>query len=310
MKTLELDNLSGNLTIKAYLKHLLETDKIPHSILFSGPKSAHKELFAKAFAKDLLQSYQETHPDLYLLKPEGKIGMHSIDALREFQKEVYLPPFQSKKKLFLIFEAERMLPVSANALLKTFEEPPSHTVIILISSFAERLLPTIISRCHTLYFRGNLEGLQGSNAHLIQFLSNRKSASFADITRIAKLLAQMEKTEEEDLTDKKELTSYQMQQIEKMREGEEAMQAMALCEEFFAQILGWFRDLFLLQLNGEKKLLMHSSFVNQLEQSCQRGEFLPLEYVQEVICEARKFLSRGFSLPQVFENVFLKIRSG
>ena len=62
-----------------------------------------------------------------------------MESLRLLKEEVALPPFSASRKIFLIFEAERMLPTSANALLKTFEEPSAHSIIILVSSFSEKL---------------------------------------------------------------------------------------------------------------------------------------------------------------------------
>lgn len=307
MKTLSLESLSSNPQIRNYLLHLVKSCEIPNSLLFSGPKSAHKELFAKAFAKDLLGSVQENSPDLYELQPEGKIGMHSVDSLRLFQEEVYLPPFQAKKKVFLIHEAERMLPVSANALLKTFEEPPSHSIIILLSSFAEKLLPTILSRCHTLYFRGEGKLALESNPALMQFLVNRKKISYTELTRLAKQLAQIEEEPEVVIPDKKELTAFQLQHMEKMQEGAKAMRLIIFAEELFEQILGWFRDLLVLQLNGEENLLTHPQYRQELDAACQRAEFLPLEYVQKTIQEAKLLFSRSTPLQQVLENLFLKL---
>ena len=79
--------------------------------------------------------------------------MHSIDSLRALSEEVYLPPNEAAYKVFVIHDADRMLPTSANALLKTFEEPAPHTLILLLSSFPQALLPTVLSRCRRLYFQ-------------------------------------------------------------------------------------------------------------------------------------------------------------
>jgi DNA polymerase-3 subunit delta' len=78
--------------------------------------------------------------------------MHSIAAMRQFSEDVYLAPFEAKKKIFIIDDAERMLPFSSNALLKTFEEPALDAVIILVSSNPTALLPTVLSRCRTIRF--------------------------------------------------------------------------------------------------------------------------------------------------------------
>jgi DNA polymerase-3 subunit delta' len=129
---------------------MVDRRAVANSLLFAGPEGIGKSLFAHALAKTLLGS--DTHPDLHVYRPEGKIGMHSIDSMRQFSEDVYLAPFQGKWKVFIIHDAERMLTYSANALLKTFEEPAKDALIILLSSAPASLLPTILSRCRTIHF--------------------------------------------------------------------------------------------------------------------------------------------------------------
>lgn len=145
------DHLLGNADIKNALSRMLETKAIANSLLFAGSDGIGKGLFALALAEALLG--RSNHPDLHILQPEGKIGLHSIQALRRFSEEVYMAPFHGLWKVFIIHDAERMLPASGNALLKTFEEPAPDTLIILLSSQPTALLPTILSRCRKLYFR-------------------------------------------------------------------------------------------------------------------------------------------------------------
>jgi DNA polymerase-3 subunit delta' len=92
------------------------------------------------------------HPDLHEYAPEGKSGQHSMETLRAMIADVYLAPYTSDRKVFILYAAERMLLYSANALLKTFEEPSSDSVVILISSQPAWLLPTILSRCCMVRF--------------------------------------------------------------------------------------------------------------------------------------------------------------
>lgn len=147
------DDLLGNNQVKEFLTKALSNQTLGNSILFSGIPGIGKGLFAHACAKALLGlSDVETHPDIHIYKPEGKIGLHSIDSMRDFSEQVYLAPFKANKKVFIIHDADRMLAYSANALLKTFEEPAYDTTIILVSSAIEALLPTILSRCRVVRF--------------------------------------------------------------------------------------------------------------------------------------------------------------
>lgn len=157
------DHIIGNQQIKIYLKRTAERQMVGSSLLFAGPDGVGKSLFASAFAKLLLcqddpkginkhKIESGNHPDIRVYRPEGKIGMHSIASMRQFSEEVYQAPFEGKWKVFILHEADRMLSYSANALLKTFEEPSRDTLIILISSTPSALLPTVLSRCRTLHF--------------------------------------------------------------------------------------------------------------------------------------------------------------
>jgi DNA polymerase III subunit delta' len=155
------EQIIGNEPAKRYLTSTASKGTMGNSLLFAGPEGIGKALFAEAFAKLLIgrdnpQQLQKidtgNHPDLHIYRPEGKIGMHSIDAMRAFSEQVYLSPFEARWKFFIILEAERMLPYSANALLKTFEEPAQDAIIILLSSSPSSLLPTVRSRCRTIHF--------------------------------------------------------------------------------------------------------------------------------------------------------------
>jgi DNA polymerase-3 subunit delta' len=75
-----------------------------------------------------------------------------VDQIRAMQKEICLKPFEGKRKVIIIAEAENMHVSSANSLLKTLEEPPKDTNLILTSSDANKLLPTVVSRCQQVRF--------------------------------------------------------------------------------------------------------------------------------------------------------------
>lgn len=155
---MNFDSLFGNEPIKVYLQKALQLEELHHTLLFSGMEGIGKSLFAKALARELLGSCEtriqkELHPDLHLLRPEGKSGLHPVEQIREMIAEIHKPPFEAPKKMFILHDAERMQPVSANALLKTLEEPDLDSCIVLLSSTPNEILPTILSRCIHLAFQ-------------------------------------------------------------------------------------------------------------------------------------------------------------
>lgn len=87
---------------------------------------------------------EKGHPDLIILKPSNSLGIGQIRAL---QQKLALKPYSASVKIALITQAEKLTVPAQNALLKTLEEPPDKTLIILLAPKKENLLPTIVSRC-------------------------------------------------------------------------------------------------------------------------------------------------------------------
>jgi len=168
--------------IQKHLAYILKTGQIPHALLFCGPRGAGKKQTAYDFASALLKTKGniENHPDAHLLFPEGKTGMHPISAIRKVACDAALVPFKALLKIFIFHEAEKMLPTSSNALLKTLEEPPARTLILLLSNHADKLLPTILSRCQVIAFppgkKKNID--QATLAFLLGDFSREKLSTF------------------------------------------------------------------------------------------------------------------------------------
>ncbi len=123
-----------------------------------------KHKTAKVFAASLLtppgcedpaalarRVQHEVHPDLVMIEPESKQLL--IDQVRGLVHELSTKPVEAERKVAIIDDADTMNAAAANALLKTLEEPPGQTVLVLVSCEPERLLPTIISRCYQVRFR-------------------------------------------------------------------------------------------------------------------------------------------------------------
>ena len=92
------------------------------------------------------------HPDVYWVRPESKSRRIQIDQMREFMKSVNLRSSMGGVKVGVIVDADCMGEEASNAFLKTLEEPPAQTVIVLLCAEPQRLLPTILSRCLKISF--------------------------------------------------------------------------------------------------------------------------------------------------------------
>lgn len=148
------------------------------SYLFIGPQGLGKFLTAKTLAKAVnclketrdacercascLKIEKNQHPDVHIIdicafKPEeAPTDVDSqaikIEYIRQLQKEINLKPYEARKKVFIINDAHNLTPEASNALLKTLEEPPQDSLIILVTSKANLLFKTIISRCQIIKF--------------------------------------------------------------------------------------------------------------------------------------------------------------
>lgn len=158
------------------LQRSLQRGRLGHAYLFSGAELSLLEALARTLAKTLncQQPKQadgkavdccdecatcrkidsETHGDIHWVRPESKSRIVSVDQMRELMREIQLKPNDAEYKVAVIVAADRLNPQAANAFLKTLEEPPSKSVLILLTTEPGRILETIISRCLRLNFGG------------------------------------------------------------------------------------------------------------------------------------------------------------
>ena len=155
------------------LKKAIANGRVAHSYLFAGPSGIGKGCVARAFASalncadsgafgcgecvDCRSVEASAHPNRVEIWPtdtddeRAKNGLIRIARIRELQNAIKYKVDRGKK-VAIIEDADRLVPAAANAFLKTLEEPPADSVIILISSRASSLLPTILSRCQRVNF--------------------------------------------------------------------------------------------------------------------------------------------------------------
>ena len=147
-----------------FLRRALTGGKLGHAYLFEGVDGCGKRLTAHALVASAFCAHHTgcgvcpvcrkamagQHPDLHLIEPDGTVI--KIAQIRELQQELALRPYEAPRKACIINCAERLNQASGNALLKTLEEPPGNALMILLTTNAEAVLPTIRSRCQRLRF--------------------------------------------------------------------------------------------------------------------------------------------------------------
>ena len=144
------------------LDQSIEKGRLAHGILLHGNNLEVLAEVGFALAKVLLQSSVAVtrHPDFFSLRPTHKARQIRIKDTRELIRQIQHTPHQSENKVALVHEADRMNRESANAFLKTLEEPPADTTIVLISTRPYALLDTIRSRCFNFHIPSQLNRLK------------------------------------------------------------------------------------------------------------------------------------------------------
>ncbi len=186
------DAFLGNRHCIEVLRRALEQDRLPHAMIFAGPDGVGKKTLALLLAQSLnclgdsrgeicgaCASCRKigagSHPDVRIVEPDG--AYIKIDQVRAVIGEIAFQPFEARRRVVVFDEADRMRLEGANSLLKTLEEPPSRTILILVTTRPYMLLGTICSRSQLLRFGGIPP--QAIEAHLLREGRAKETARLA-----------------------------------------------------------------------------------------------------------------------------------
>ncbi len=165
------DSIIGQEHIKEHLRMSLISGKISQAYLITGESMQGKEYIARIFANALvcedpvggvdpcgkckacIQAATKNHPDIVTVTHDRPNTVSVDDVRSQIVSDAQIRPYQSRRKIYIMNEAEKMTPQAQNALLKTLEEPPEYVVILLLSTSASSMLNTVLSRCVRLDMR-------------------------------------------------------------------------------------------------------------------------------------------------------------
>ncbi|MBI4744797.1 MAG: DNA polymerase III subunit delta' [Actinobacteria bacterium] len=172
------DDIIGQTEVVAKLRNSIEHNVLSHAYLFIGPEGVGKKYTALNFACSVncrksdcadcslcSRILNGIHPDVLVVEPEG--NFITVGQIRDIQTKTGLKPFELKKRVYIIDNADKMNSVAANAFLRILEEPPESLIFILISSNLDNILPTVTSRCQLIRFRTI------SSQEIIRFLMDK-----------------------------------------------------------------------------------------------------------------------------------------
>jgi DNA polymerase-3 subunit delta' len=280
------------------LQRSLERGRLGHAYLFTGHDLAELERLARTLAKvlncdlrrgevagtepalpvdccDTCLSCRKieggSHSDIHWVRPESKLRVVTVDQMRGLMHEVHLKPTEAEYKVGIVVAADRLNAQAANAFLKTLEEPPPRSVLILLTTDPQRLLETILSRCLRLNFGGDgarrLEPAQ--REWLEKFATtaagNQKSliGRYRLLDVIATRLGELKEEVEAALKDRSPLTKYAEHEIEAetLKHWEKELDAAVEAEyrlrraDLLALVQMWLRDVWLGTLSAGADLM-------------------------------------------------------
>jgi DNA polymerase-3 subunit delta' len=284
------------------LQRSLDRGRLGHAYLLSGDDPDLLEDLARTLAKTLncLQPTRGTsgapvdccdtclscrkidhgnHPDIAWVRPESKLRQIAIDQIRELMGFVQLTPTEAECKVGIITAADRLNVNAANAFLKTLEEPPRRSLLILLTTEPERILETIESRCLRLRLAGG-ENVRISPANLDwlrQFAAAATGetgvlASYTLADRLVARLTELKETIETQLRARSPLETYPDAEPDQRERWEDELTASIAAEyrrqrtELLAAVQAWLHDVWVATVDGQSDV----SFVPALAPATRR----------------------------------------
>jgi DNA polymerase-3 subunit delta' len=281
------DRIRGQAAAVELLSRVIETERVAHAYAFVGPSGVGRKLTALAFAQALLcraggcgrcrscaRVSAGVHPDCRLVVPEGQAI--KIEQVRELERLASLTPHEERVKVFIVDDAERLTLPAANALLKTLEEPPPRTVLVLILTRLRALPATILSRCQPVRFsplspsdvvavlteRGIGESQARLLAHACQgrvgwALAQDPEKFFERRDLALSVLAEAKEQGAETLLERAESLGRDRSQLE------------SVIETYWL----WYRDLLCVKAGGEPQLVIHADRQAELEEAARTSSW-------------------------------------
>ena len=311
------DAIIGHHQILKQLYHAIASNRVAGAYLFVGVANVGKETVALNFAKSIncrtsdegacgtclscRKADDGNHPDLQIIRPSG--AWIKIDQIRELQKRIIYRPLEGVRKVYILTEAERMNLEAANCLLKTLEEPPADSGLILLTTNLDALLPTIRSRCQIIPFHPLV--VSELAGHLMERFDIDESQALRVATTTGGAVGKA-------LTLLQDGASFE-EEIPEIMIANNRLDAFRIAEKWTQQpealdhLVTWYRDLVLLHQGAPADLLTHIHHVEQLKQLTVRYSRLQLQSAIKAIFETKVLLQRNVNATLALEVLALKL---
>lgn len=322
-------DILGHEQIITHLKNAITMDKVSHAYIINGPDKSGKMMLAEAFAQTLQcergeaepcmechsckQAMSKNQPDIIYVRHE-KPNTISVDDIRtQVNNDIVIKPYSSKRKIYIIDEAEKMNVQAQNALLKTIEEPPAYATIILLTTNADMFLPTILSRCVTL----NIKVV--ADEKIKKFLMNKyKVPDYQADICVAFAQGNVGKAIQLASSDDfNELKASALQLIKRLKDIElyemgEAVKQISEYKleinDYFDLMMIWYRDVLLFKATKDVNGLIFKDEVYDIKRQAEKSSYNGIETILEALQKAKVRLNANVNFDLVIELLLLTIK--
>lgn len=323
------DSVIGHKEIINHLRNAISMGKVSHAYLFCGEEGSGKKLMASIFAAALQCDRRGTdpcgtcssckkaeggnHPDIIRVTHEkpATIGIEEIRS--QLVEDVGIKPYTGPYKIYIVDEAEKLTVQAQNAILKTIEEPPAYAVILLLTSNAEALLPTISSRCVKLKLKAVSDTMIKNyliDACRLPDYQAEMDAAFAqgNVGKAQKIATSEEFSQIRDYALRILKYSKDMPMQELVDTMKRLSQEKETIYDYLDLFLMWFRDVLLFKATWEVDNLVFKQEINAIRERARSSSYEGLESIINAIEKAKKRLHANVNFDLTMELLFLTIR--
>jgi len=254
---------------------------------------------------------QGTHPDLHRIEPEKKSRIISVDAMRAFQHAFVTTSFSGGWKVGVIMNADCCHAASANAFLKTLEEPPEQTLFLLLTDQVQRLLPTVLSRCQRIALAGRDELLPPGDAHdvVMDILRNLGSTGRIGAMSSAAALTRLMKSLKDALVkEEKALAREEEQDVDtETIDGRAGARYREVRQQIMMMLLCWLRDGLLLFTGSDAQLLCFPDEVTYLrttQPDSYREGLRRIQVIETAITQLNRNMPEALTVGNAFLSLY------
>ena len=330
----KFSDIIGQEHIKEHLKGAILNGQVSHAYIIHGEKNAGKEFIADTFAMALQcekqgtdgkdaepcmechackQAVTKNQPDIITLVHEkpGTIGVE--DIRNGIVSTIFIRPYSSRWKIYIINDAEKMSVQAQNALLKTLEEPPDYALIMLLTSNISALLPTIISRSTVLNMRPvddkTVRKYLMERIHIPDYQADICVAFARGNIGKAKHLA----TSEDFDNIKNEAVrvlkyAHEMDMSEFVTAINQIKDYKMNIEDYLDILLIWYRDILLFKAANDPDSLVFKEEIKSIRERALRSSYEAIEKIIEAIEKTKVRLKANVNYELVMELLLLAIK--